>query len=203
MAFVPFPLVAKAELIYRVDGQIVENVLHYKAIATFGIASMELLADSIVTNWNATLKLLTHSSVQLIAVRITDLSSSSAPVVEFVMGLPISGTLAGTQLPNNVTVVAKFVTLQRGRSFRGRVYQVGLSSTAINANVLTSTYRTSLAAAWTSMLDMGGEEGWRLVVASRISDGVERTEGVSTIVEGVSVNPTLDSQRRRLPERGL
>ena len=62
MAFVPFPLVAKAELIYRVDGQIVENVLHYKAIASFGVASMELLADSIVTVWNTTLKLLTHLS---------------------------------------------------------------------------------------------------------------------------------------------
>lgn len=203
MPFVPFPLVAKAELIYRQDNQIIENVLHYRAIATFGIPSMELLADSLISQWNTSLKPLVHSSVQLVAVRITNLETEFSPVIEYVTGLPISGTLAGTQLPNNVTVVAKFVTLARGRSFRGRVYQVGLSTTAINANVLTTTYRASLKAAWQLMLDMGGEEGWRLVVASRISGGVPREEGVSTIVEDVSVNPTLDSQRRRLPERGL
>jgi len=203
MPFVPFPLVCKAELIFRQDNQIIENVLHYRAIATVGIEAMELLADSLKTQWNTSLKPLTHSSVSLVAIRITNLETEFSPVVEYVSGLPIAGTLAGTQLPNNVTVVAKFTTLARGRSFRGRAYQVGLSTTAINGNVLTSTYRTSLQAAWLLMLDMGGEEGWRLVVASRISGGAPRPDGVSTIVEGVSVNPTLDSQRRRLPERGL
>lgn len=203
MPFVPFTAVAKCELIFRQDNQIIENVLHYKALNTFGIEAMELLADSLKTQWNTSLKQLTFSNVSLVAIRITDLTSDISPVVEYVTGLPISGTLTGTALPNNVTVVTKLITLLRGRSYRGRVYQVGLSSTAINGNVLTTTYRTSLQAAWSLMLSMGGEEDWRLVVASRQNNGVIRGEGVATLVESVSVNPTLDSQRRRLPERGL
>lgn len=203
MPFVPFPRVAKAELIYRQDGQVTENVLHYQALATFGPEAMEQLAEQLVFQWNAVLKPLTHSSTSLIAVRITDLQSISSPVLEYVTGLPIVGTQAGIALPNNVTVVAKLITASRGRSFRGRVYQVGMSANAISVNVLTSAYRTSLKAAWLTMLSMGGESDWRLVVASRISNGAPRGEGVSTIVTDVSVNPTLDSQRRRLPERGL
>jgi hypothetical protein len=203
MPFVPFPRVAKVELIYRQDGQITENVLHYRALATFGIAAMESLAAQVVFQWNVSLKPLTHSSTSLIAVRVTDLQSISSPVLEYVTGLPIVGTQAGIALPNNVTVVAKLITNARGRSFRGRVYQVGLSGNSITGNVLVSSYRTSLRAAWVLMQSMGGEEDWTLVVASRISNGVPRGEGVATTVTDVSVNPTLDSQRRRLPERGL
>lgn len=203
MTFVPFVNVVKAELVYRQDGQTIENVLHYRALTTPGPESMANLALLIVERWNLSLKPLTHSSVQLVMVRVTSLDSDMAPVVEYTDGLPLSGTAAGVAAPNNVTVVVKLSTLARGRSYRGRVYSVGLASNAFAGNTLVGAYRTSLAAAWQLMRELGGEEDWLLGVASRVSGGAPRPAGVFTVVSGISVNPTLDSQRRRLPERGL
>lgn len=202
MAFVPFVNTVKAELIYRQDGQTMENVLHYRSLVTPAVEDMELLAQVLVETWDAFIQPLVAPAVQLVMVRVTSLVSDYAPVVEYVTGLPLAGTLAGTAAPNNVTVVIKFSTLARGRSFRGRLYHVGLTSNSFTNNTLQSAYRTSLQVAWAAFQDLGTDQDWRLVVASRVSGGVPRTEGVTTMVSGVSVNPTLDSQRRRLPERG-
>lgn len=202
MAFVPFVNTCKVELIYRQDDQVMENVLHYRSLVTPAVEDMVGLAQRIVEEWDAVIQPLTAPAVTLTMVRVTSLVSDYAPVVEYVTGLPLAGTLAGTAAPNNVTVVVKFTTLARGRSFRGRLYQVGLTSNAFTNNTLQGAYRTSLQAAWATLLDLGTDQDWRLVVASRVSGGVPRTEGVTTLVTGVSVNPTLDSQRRRLPERG-
>lgn len=203
MPFVPFTNVAKVELIYRLDGQVCENVLHYQCETAFTPTQMEDLANNLFTLWNTNLKPLTHSSAQLNSIRVTDQSSDSAPVIEWTTGLPVSGTAAGNAVPNNVTVVTKLITDNRGRSFRGRVYHVGIGTNMFSGNTLVSTYRTSLRAAWLLMLHVTGTPEWAMVVASRVADGAPRTSGVATFVSGISVNPTLDSQRRRLPERGL
>lgn len=202
MPFVPFVNTCKVEIIYRQDDQVMENVLHYRSLVTPAVEDMVGLAQRIVEEWDAVIQPLVSPAVSFTMVRVTSLVSDYAPVVEYVTGLPIAGTLAGTAAPNNVTVVVKFTTLARGRSFRGRLYQVGLTSNAFTNNTLQGAYRTSLAAAWGTFTDLGTDQDWRLVVASRVSGGVPRTEGVTTLVTGVSVNPTLDSQRRRLPERG-
>ena len=203
MPFVPFVNVCKAELIYRQDGQVMENVLHYRSLNTAGPEDMALLAQRLVEEWDAVLQPLIAAACQLIMVRITNLDSDMAPVVEYVEGLPLSGTLAGTAAPNNVTIVVKFSTLARGRSYRGRIYHPALTTNAFTNNTITSAFRTSLQVAWESLIGLGTDQDWILVVASRVSGGAPRPTGVATNVSGVSVNPTIDSQRRRLPERGI
>lgn len=203
MAFIPIPNTAQVEYLCRQDNQAVENVLHYFiAAGPPTVSDLEVLAGAAATWWNTALKPLTPTNVSLVGIKVTSLQTNTAPVIEYVTGLPIVGTAGGTALPNNVTVVTRLTTDLRGRSYRGRVYHIGLTTTQVNGNVLASTFRTSLQAAWASALVLGTAPAWTLCVASRFTNGAPRTTGVKTEVTGVSVNPTLDSQRRRLPERG-
>lgn len=203
MAFVPFVNVVKLEIIYRWDNQIVENVLHYLCESTPDPDMLENLCQNFLIEWNSFFKPLIHNTVTLVALRATSLNSDSAPSLEYVTGMPIAGTLAGTVVPNNVTVAVKLLTNLRGRSYRGRVYWVGMASSQFTGNVVSSGFRTALGAALNAVIIISGATDFRLVVASRTSGGVERAEGVATPVVAAAVNPTLDSQRRRLPERGL
>lgn len=203
MAFVPFTNVAMVELFYRQDGQRVENVLNFRMTATPTVASLTALSGNVITWWDTAVRPLVSNNVQLVGVKATSLQSSSAPAVENVTGLPLTGGVATAAAPNNVTLVTKLITANRGRSFRGRIYHVGMVNSQISGNTGTSAFRTALAAAYNALLVPAAFGGAELVIASRFSNGAPRATGVATTVTGVSINQTLDSQRRRLPERGL
>lgn len=202
MAFVAIPNVAKLEYIYLLDGQIVENVLHYRINVAPDAGNLQTLVTAALVWWNASLKPLVNSAASLIVVRATDQSSATGPVVEETTGLPIVGGGIGTALPSNVTVALKFITAQRGRSYRGRVYHVGLGTVQVLGNTVTLATRNSLRAAYQAAFTLGTAPVWALVVASRFENSAPRAVGVSTLVTDVLLNPVVDSQRRRLPERG-
>lgn len=202
MAFVPFNNVAMVELFYRQDNQQMENVLHFRMPSTPTVASLQTLADNVINWWDTVMQPLVHTSVSLVAVKATSLNSQSDPAVESTTGLPLAGTASGTAQPNNVTVAIKFITLNRGRSFRGRVYHVGINQGSVTGNTVNVGQRTALASAYGALLVPAAFGGAILVVASRFSNNVPRSVGVDTPVSGVSVNAIVDSQRRRLPERG-
>lgn len=202
MAFVPVPNTASLEYIYTWDGQVVQNVLHYGSASLIDTAALNGLTTAALSWWSANLRASISSACSLIAVRATDLTTQTGPVVEDTTGLPLAGTGASSAQPNNVTVAIKLITANRGRSFRGRVYHVGLPGTAVNANEITSTIRTNLRNAYLAALTLSTSPTWTFVVASKFTNNAPRTEGLATPVTDISVNPTVDSQRRRLPERG-
>jgi hypothetical protein len=203
MAFVPISSTVQLEYLQRQDGQAVENVVNYRLLGGVPtVGDINVLCAAAVAWWNTNLKPLTASNVSLVGVKATSLQSAISPVVEYLTGLPISGTALGTALPNNVTVVTRLATDARGRSYRGRVYHVGLTTSHVTGNTVNAAIRASLVAAWTAAFTLGASPSWFLVVASRVTNGAPRVNGIKTDVTGVSVNPTIDSQRRRLPERG-
>lgn len=203
MAFVPFNNVAKVELFYRQDSQNLENVLHFETATTPDSSLLTDLANDVISWWDTVMQPLVANTVSLVGVKATSLESDIAPAVESVTGLPLVGTVSGGSPPNNVTLVVKLLTENRGRSYRGRVYHVGLALSQISGNVISSTPRTALLAAYGALMVPAGFHSSTLVVASRVEDGVERAEGVATPVTGMAINTVLDSQRRRLPERGM
>lgn len=202
MAFIPIPNTAKLEMIYLWDSQVVENVYHFESNIAFDLTDMQELATAALVWWNANLKPLINNSVSLNTIRVTDMRTATGGVIEDTTGLPTAGTATGNAVPNNVTVAIKLITTQRGRSFRGRAYHVGLSTTAVAGNTVTSTTRTALRNAYLALFTLSSAPTWSLGVASRFSNNLPRTEGVITEVTDVSVNAIVDSQRRRLPSRG-
>jgi len=203
MSFVPVHNVAQLEYVYRWDGQIVQNVLHYGCSSTVDVESLQGLTTAAIAWWTTHLRPNISSACSLITVRATDLTTQTGPVVEDTTGLPLAGSGSSSAQPNNVTVAIKLITANRGRSFRGRVFHVGLSGTAVVANEVSTTTRTNLRNAYLAAFILSTAPTWSLVVASKFTNNAPRLEGLATVVSDVSVNPTVDSQRRRLPERGV
>jgi hypothetical protein len=204
MQFVPVAGTASVELIYDAMGNKCENVLHFKASSTpINEAALTQLAEAVFTWYSTTGKVLQHSSVSLSAIVCKDLTSATGPAIEYSVGLPIAGTNpSGTALPLNVTAVVSFGTALRGRSYRGRLYAIGLVTGNATGNTLDTGYRTALVNAYAGLNTAAGTEGWNQVVVSKFTNKAPRTAGVATPVSSVSVDANVDSQRRRLNGRG-
>lgn len=203
MQFVPFVNTIKLEAVFINQGEYVENVHHFVQGNPPAVEDMQALAEAYVTFFNAYLKGTLHSACSLVAVKCTDLTAQNSPGIEYTTGLPIAGTGQWDPMPNSVTIAVKWITALRGRSYRGRTYHVALSEQQVQGNALTSGYHTALTTAYGNLIYLvNGERDWFLAVATRVSGGVPRTQGEVHGVIAHTVDPVIDSQRRRLPGRG-
>lgn len=203
MAFVPFPNCASVEMIFTLDGQRIENRYHVEQDSPFDEVSLAVLAALFDNWWTTELRAEQPTSLSLVLIVAKALDTPSSPGVEYSSGLPKAGLFTTTPaLPNNVTLAVKWSTGLRGRSFRGRTYHIGLTEDAVAGNTISAGHLSFLIGAYEALIDDLAGLPADLVVASRISNGVERTTGVTTQVSGVSIDATVDSQRRRLPGRG-
>ena len=203
MQYIPVQDTASFELIYDVFGQKCENVFHVYKLSGWTADDLDTYCATFEAWWSAYGKARVHSGVSLGLIVAKDLSSQTAPAIEYASGLPISGTYPnGTDLPLNVTVAVSFGTNLRGRSYRGRIYQVGMTSDMIVDNQITVTFKNSLLTAYNDLVARISQTGGDLVVVSRFHNKAPRSVGVTTPITRVSVDVNLDSQRRRLTGRG-
>jgi hypothetical protein len=141
----------------------------------------------------------------LSAVITTSLGTVGAPGTLYTTGLPKVGTNIQPQLPNNVTIAMSLNTALRGRSFRGRIYHIGLTENDVTLNTIPGTTLTPLIAAYEAarLLAAGsGSQTFQLAVLSYYAAKAIRTTPVATPVTSISSDGIIDAQRRRLPKRG-
>jgi hypothetical protein len=140
----------------------------------------------------------------LVLVSVRDLTTESGLAIERTTGLPLIGTNASPQLPNNVTVAVKWSTGFAGRSFRGRTYHIGMPENSTVSNQVSAGPLADLNTAYAALIGVppATDASMTLVVVSKFHANAPRLAGVTTPILARSINPTIDSQRRRLPERG-
>ena len=204
MPFIPTPNGIKVCLRFTKAGQQVCNVFHVMGPSSVTVTDLETIAGIFVSAWNDHMKAVTTPDVSLDAVEVVDISTAGGLGIEYTTGLPLTGTSSGNPTPNNVTVATKLLTGRTGRSYRGRSYAVGLSTNNLgtNAQTITSAMATVLSSFFAELITNLATSDFPLAVLSLFTGGAPRTSGVLTEVNGTSTNLTLDSQRRRLPERG-
>jgi hypothetical protein len=203
MQFIPADKVVQVQMIYNWAGQVVENVYHYKFDVTPIPSIMSDLAQDMRNWWDTEMKPGAPTNFVLTKVVCTDLSSRSAASIEYTGGLPLAGTSTQPALPNNVCVAVKWLTSLRGRSYRGSTYHMPILSISVTNNTISPASVAGLTANYTPLLTMTASLLNPLfVVVSRFSNSAPRTAAVVTPIIGISINQTVDSQRRRLPERG-
>lgn len=201
--FIPVPGVARFELIFTAAGSRVENVYHVKKIATsWDVTSLATVADKFIAWYDETLKSQVSSSVNLALVVATDHSSATGPRLEYTEGLPIAGSNAGVLLPNNATVAASWRTALRGRSYRGRTFHVGMTQSQVEGSNLAAGAQAALQLVYSNLMSAVNDSDHQLVVVSRFNQGTSRIIGAATPINNVTIDPVVDSQRRRLPARG-
>lgn len=204
--FIPAVGVAQIEMIFEYLGQRCENVFH--ALVSGGAAptvtQMQTLATAVET-WERNFGVNNrHQSCSLVLIRVRDLSTQSGPAIEHVPVPPPVGTGAGEPEPGNVTVAIKWNTALSGRSFRGRTYHVGLPHNYVNGNQLAAGIQAGLVNPYGALLTGINESGAnaQMVVLSYAHLKFWRDAAVATPITNPTVDPNLDSQRRRLAGRG-
>lgn len=203
MEFVPFEDVAKVELVYSMENQIMENVLYYSFSYGWSVPNMTGFASTMQSLWDAQMKARVTAQLSLTKIIITDMTTESSPKVEHAVSPAIAGTAAGDALPANCAAEITLVTGLRGRSYRGRIYVPGVPDTSATGSSWNAGFITSLSGAFGNFISViYGAGSAHLVVASRVHNKIVRTTGVASEVLSVTVSPYICSQRRRLPGRG-
>lgn len=204
MPFIPTENCLQVEMVFIQDGQYVENVYHVQRGDVWDAATAATVLAAFKSWWDTNLKAKVHAAVSLFEIVGTDLTSSSSGRYLYTTGLPEAGTNTGTPLPNNVTVAVKWATLHRGRSFQGRTYHIGLPEQDVSGNRLTSGAQAGYITAYNTLPSTvhTADASSNLVVLSRFTNHAPRSAGVTTPIASANINQVVDSQRRRLPERG-
>jgi hypothetical protein len=204
MPFVPAADTCQIEAVYEWDGQIVENVFHYRFTAgsptETDVGSLADVVRAYIHDEILPLAADTLTFLRLVAKMIDVIDGI---LVVNTTGLPASGGGGSDALPNNVTATFSWRTGLSGRSRRGRSYLLGLQEGQVTANALSPAAVTAYTEAWEGLRLVASEDGWEMVVVSKFSGGAPRVAAVVTpITTGFFVDSTIDSQRRRLPGRG-
>lgn len=198
------PGVIRIEMHFTLHGQQVMNVFHcMNNLGSPGDVQLHLVANTFKNWWLDVMRPAVSSQATLVEVTARELVPGGVAVLE-TTDLPAAGTRDVPAFPGNVTLAVHWGTGRMGRSFHGRTYHIGLPTDQAALSVMLGPALTTLKdhydALRTALDDalVGVEFG----VLSTISGGVPRTTPVLTPITGVSINSALDSQRRRLPERG-
>jgi hypothetical protein len=214
MPFVPVPNVALIEAVYTQDAQVMENTMYFQHTGTPTLADLQALADAVNVAIRGSLLPLLSTTIQLLRVVGTLLDVAEGLQVFSTDSLPAAGADNSAPIPSDVSFAISFKTAQRGRSFRGRNYMLGLHRDALGTsiNTITTAFSNAATAAYDDIAAAGADFGWEMGVVSRFSgftivDGKKvptpRTTGIFTPITSITVSDnTVDNQRRRLPGRG-
>ena len=203
MPFIPAPLVSQVEMIFQYSGSTIEMVHHYKSDTAPTIAEWEALHVLLRADWLGACNAIMAPTLVWDITKFTDLTTISSPSYSTTTSLPLAGTSASAQLPNNCAMVVTKRTALRGRSYRGRSYVPGLTELHVTGNSILSGFTTPVinffigAQSYTVLGNV-----YNMVVLSRFTEGAPRIVGEATPVSNFTFDTTVDSQRRRLPGRG-
>jgi len=203
MTFVPVAGINEVFIEHQYNGKPgVGWVLHYETTAAGWTAPIFLdFGAAIVSWWDVHMQPLMGNTVQLQRIRMRDLTTQNSGVLDYTTGLPLTGTRTGNAVSANVAFSLKKNSGLAGRSFRGRVYQFGMTEDDSSANVVGTGYANAVRAAWNEALFLSGTlEDYAMVVVSKYSAGQPRAAGIATDVINFSyVDLQIDTRRDRLP----
>lgn len=203
--FIPVVNCASVELIFSWNGEVCENIFHVSKGSPFSAADLVALR-SVVNTWDSGNYTAYRSPAAVLTrIRTKALDTASSPMEDYALPTPRAGTQIGTALPNNVSYCLKLSTGLAGRSYRGRWFLVGLTSTYYGAdtNHVAAAVSANLVAMLTNLKTALTAGGYTLGVVSYRASHAWRAAGVFTAATGfVAVDLAIDSMRRRLAGRG-
>lgn len=196
MPFVPIPRVIRIVMKFTRDTRQFQNVLHVQAPAPVVFGDLVNAANEAVDWWTNSYGPPMVPEVCLFSVVATDMSVEGGMQYTADVSPASCGTSPGNAEPGNVTSTISWRTGRTGRRYRGRTYVVGMPETATGDNdTITGGMVTVLASAAVDWILRALGINLPPVVASFTYASAEQI--LSAVIENV-----LDSQRRRLPQRG-
>lgn len=208
--FVPAAGTIQVDLRFRLDDQWLSNTFYAsKIVGTPTSAEMATLGSLVVGWYTNDYRNQLPTAVTLNEIYLRDISQQSGPILSVTSTLPLAGALTGQVLPNNVTFTVSLRTGLAGRSYRGRIYVTGIRFADVASsepNSLVAARANGIVASWNALRNalLVNLQPYQMCVVSRYTNLAPRTTAVVTPVTNVlAVDRVLDSQRRRLPKRGV
>lgn len=204
MPFQSVPGGIQCEILFRLAGQTVQNVLHFQGSPAVTMADLEgvagLIDSWVQANYIGPLSgALTYTGLTLKA-----LVNQFDWIYEFPIIPPIAGAGGAGVMPNEVALCMSLRTGLTGRSQRGRVFVPGLPTTAVVQNTVQTSFTTAMLTAWNALIPLATSAGFPWCVLSREAAGVVRPTGeLFEITSVILVDDIVDSQRRRKPGNGV
>jgi hypothetical protein len=197
MAFVPGANILQVNFIQLQAGVEVQNVQYWRHGGAIALADAEALGAALVAWWDVELSAQLSSELQLVALRMQDLTTDTSPVYDYTTGLPVAGANTFPALPAFVAFCVSLRTGNRGRSGRGRQYIAGIPENIISGNTIAQVNADTLCAAYMELVNFP-PTGWEWGVASRQHDNVERSSILfQPITNVIYTDLVLDTQRGR------
>jgi len=193
----------KVEFRYTWNNELCENVFHVQLQAPpVELLDLETLGTSLQTWWEDNLMGGMSDNCTLREIYMETYGGSEGSIAH-TQPVALDGTHTAESLPNNVALSISFRTQFIGRSRRGRIYTPGMTIDHSEGTYATDAYVEILVDAYSVLMTVLEGIGWKLVVASFISNGNPRVSALQSVVTSiVAVDKVLDSQKRRLPGRG-
>lgn len=204
MAFVPVPATAEFVMSYTgPNSNIMKNVINIReaTLLDWTPALLQGVIDLLQAWHSSTADTWQSNQVVLTNILGRDLATQDSFVVEETMSQ--AGAVASPVLPAQVTFCVKGLTGLAGRSFRSRLYWIGLSEGSVTGDYLLTATANGIVAAMNTLRTQLGTQGMRPVVVSRVSNGLPRVTGLATdITNYTKTDDRVDTQRRRLAGEG-
>jgi hypothetical protein len=116
------------------------------------------------------------------------------------VAVSVSGANDVDPAPSEVTVAVSLRTGKAGRSFRGRLYHVGLDDAAFDGDYLSPSHMAAIIAAYEELKDALELIDITWCIASFYADGVARAAGLLTPITTITITDNIvDSMRSRKP----
>lgn len=191
---------ARVAIEYLWNSEVVTNIIHVVAESPMTELVLSAIGET-VSDWiTEEVMPLQSGDMTATAIVVTDINEPDS--IQVVTPIT-SGGIGGVALdstPNNVALVASLRTERIGRSFRGRFFVPGFPEVNIDGNEITVARQLEWALIFADLdteLDIIDID-W--VVASFVSAGEPRVEGVGTPIDAVVIDSRVDTQRRRMPQ---
>lgn len=204
MAFYPVPNGALVRFMHSFRGQQMINTMWFEHDGGPPNQSDVLaLANGVGAQWGSSLASLLSNDVTYLGCIARDYTAQDSWAASY--STTVLGT-ASDAMPNNVALCFKLDTGQAGRAKRGRIFVGGIPRAAVVENdVSAAGFATDCLVALAGFVGSGFVvAGWTLSVAHRRSAGTWLPAGQLFPVQSINLtNLVVDSQRRRLPGRGV
>lgn len=216
-AFVPCANGLNVKLDYTSGGDINENVFWVHNSAAWDAAGIKTMLDAFIAWWGTTeggtsYKDLCSSDVSLVSVSGRDNTTQHGLVVVDQAGLPIAGTGSTPQIQLGCTKSFTARTGLAGKSYRGRVFAVGVPANQADApdiGTVKAAYANAMVQALNDLIDdvTAAIGTCQLVVCSRYyqpggpgTKSQPRAAGIMTPITTFGFHDlNVDFQRRRAP----
>lgn len=201
MPFIEIPDTWRVAIEYtNLDSNKAYNIIHVRD--NFGTMDLTRATDlaGVIENWAGTVwDTLATAEWSMTNLQIRDMNTEFGTFLDYPMSQP--GAAAGDAAPSTVTIAISLRTGLSGRSFRGRLYHVGLADTSMNGDYIDLTQRGILINGYETLRSSLIADDFAWVVASLYSGGAPRLGGLTTPITQITITDlVVDQQRRRKPK---